>query len=79
MYALFGRSEGQKDRSYISSANTKVDADFRDKFNEYLGDLEWSKVRSLDEVIQFNKDNAAEELPSGQPPTCFSVDARVNT
>ncbi|MCJ1322634.1 hypothetical protein MMC15_007983 [Xylographa vitiligo] len=43
-------------------------ADFREHINEYLGALEWSKVRTLDDLIKFNKENAAEELPSGFVP-----------
>ena len=45
-----------------------LDADFREHINEYLGALEWSKVRTLDDLIKFNKENAAEELPSGFVP-----------
>ena len=42
-------------------------ADFKEHINEYLADLEWSKVRNLNELIRFNNENAAEELPSNYP------------
>jgi amidase len=34
--------------------------------NKYLASLESSPVRSLEELIQFNKDNADRELPPGK-------------
>ncbi|MCJ1249867.1 hypothetical protein MMC30_007093 [Trapelia coarctata] len=40
-------------------------ADFKATINEYLAGLQSSKVRTLDELIQFNKDNAEKELPEG--------------
>lgn len=36
---------------------------FRKEIEAYLEILEDSKVRSLDQLIQFNKDNAETELP----------------
>lgn len=37
---------------------------FKEEIEAYLDNLEDSKVHSLDQLIQFNKDNAETELPS---------------
>ncbi|KAI6082976.1 putative glutamyl-tRNA amidotransferase subunit A [Hypoxylon rubiginosum] len=42
---------------------TLVKADMKRLLNNYLEDLEESKVRSLQEIIDFNKAHAKEELP----------------
>ena len=36
---------------------------FKQEFEAYLEHLDESKVRSLEQLIQFNKDNAEQELP----------------
>jgi amidase len=45
----------------------KVVADFRTLINEYLESLVESPVRSLKELIDFNKKNAEQELPPDHP------------
>jgi hypothetical protein len=42
-----------------------LEADFETDLNSYLESLEYSKVRSLADIIQFNKENADHELPEG--------------
>ena len=37
---------------------------FKREFKKYLEQLEDSKISSLEDLIQFNKDNAETELPS---------------
>ena len=37
---------------------------FKREFKKYLEELEDSKIRSLEDLIQFNKDKAETELPS---------------
>ncbi|KAI1122078.1 putative glutamyl-tRNA amidotransferase subunit A [Nemania abortiva] len=47
-----------------NSLLTVLEADMKPQLNEYLKDfLEESKVRSLEEIIEFNKSHAEEELP----------------
>jgi amidase len=43
-----------------------ADDDFAKDLDKYLQDLEISPVRSLGELIEFNKKNADTELPPGQ-------------
>ena len=73
MYSLWSKSGGKSSRLHGSGPNSSLDAGFKEHINEYLAGLKWSKVRTLDELIQFNKDNAAEELPSGFSPTGFNA------
>ena len=40
---------------------------FRQDFKTYLEQLEDSKISSLEDLIQFNKDNAETELPLRMP------------
>lgn len=46
-------------------------AGFGKDFEAYLGDLEVSKVRTLEDVMQFMKDNASLEFPPGEPRNFF--------
>ena len=39
---------------------------FKREFKKYLEQTEDSKISSLEELIQFNKDNAETELPSSR-------------
>lgn len=41
------------------------EADFKESINEYLEGLEIAKVKSLEELVQFNEDHAETELPEG--------------
>jgi amidase len=43
-----------------------ADDDFAKDLDKYLQDLEISPVRSLMELIEYNKKNADAELPPGQ-------------
>ncbi|EHK48802.1 hypothetical protein TRIATDRAFT_175067, partial [Trichoderma atroviride IMI 206040] len=43
-------------------------ARFKPTFEAYLGTLEDSQVRSLDELIRFNQNHAEKELPPGKSP-----------
>jgi len=42
-----------------------TEATFQAELEGYLADLEASKVRTLAELIQFNKDHSDVELPEG--------------
>lgn len=43
-----------------------IECTFKRDLEAYLADIENSKVRSLEDLIQFNKDNAEIELPPGE-------------
>lgn len=43
---------------------TKAETDLKTQLNLYLEDLNESKVRSLEDIIAFNKQHADEELPT---------------
>lgn len=40
---------------------------FKSEFEAYLDQVEESKIHSLEELIQFNKDNEVTELPPREP------------
>lgn len=40
-------------------------ADFRKDFQAYLDDLEFAPIKSLQELIEFNREHADIELPPG--------------
>jgi len=46
--------------------NECLDSQFKRTINSYLQDLEISKVRTLEELMQFMKDNPELELPPGK-------------
>lgn len=50
---------------FAVSADQISDAQFRDSVEQYLGALEDSKVRSLADIVEFNKQFTDQELPPG--------------
>lgn len=48
-------------------------ARFKPTFEAYLGTLEYSPVRSLDELIKVNQNHAEKALPSGKSPFITQV------
>ena len=49
----------------LDMANNAEEHEFHPSINEYLQDLEHSKVHSLEELVRFNREHADLELPTG--------------
>lgn len=49
----------------LDMADNAEEHEFHPSMNEYLKGLEHSKVRSLEELVQFNREHAELELPPG--------------
>jgi hypothetical protein len=45
-----------------------IDIELVDVLNEYLSELPGSPVKSLEELVEWNKEHAAEALPTGNLP-----------
>lgn len=49
----------------LNMADNAEEHEFHPSINEYLQDLEHSKVHSLEELVEFNREHADLELPPG--------------
>jgi hypothetical protein len=55
----------ENDAKPNSITDRLTEADFRQDLEVYLANLTSSKVRTLTDIIQYNKDHATKELPPG--------------
>lgn len=51
---------------------------FKREFEAYLEHIEDSKIHSLEDLIQFNKDNAETELPPRESFNCRQQGMKAN-
>ena len=51
---------------YVSPTDRVVGAQYREVVDEYLADFESSPVRTMKDIVDFNKAHADLELPSGE-------------
>jgi len=70
LFDLFGQS-----RFFYPGIQAEIpeEADFRKDIERYLASLSISKVRTLADIIEFNEENAARELPPGRLGTVVST------
>lgn len=52
--------------SWKKNVNCKSDTTFKPLLENYLASVDGCKIHTLEDLIQFNKDHAGQELPPGE-------------
>jgi hypothetical protein len=60
-------------------ANLSAEANFKQEMDAYLGSLQSSKVRTLEQIVEFNKENATIELPESTPSPDLPLTIAITT